>query len=241
MAIIYEPRGKAGEYAPLAVNLYSGCAHGCVYCYVPPVLRIDRDRFSGDVRPKADVLARLAREARTMAGDPREILLSFTSDPYQPCERELGLTREALSLMSANRLKPTVLTKGGELARRDFDILAATPGALFAATLTTDDAGESLEWEPGAAPPDERVENLRLAHEAGIGTWVSFEPVFNPAAVYRLLERTAPFVDLFKIGKLNYHPAAGSIEWPAFRENCLSILDRLGKPHLIKKDLLAAR
>ena len=45
MSIIYEPRGKAREYAELAVNLYKGCAHACIYCYAPAATFCDRGKF----------------------------------------------------------------------------------------------------------------------------------------------------------------------------------------------------
>lgn len=46
MNVIYEPKGKAGEYSPLAVNLYRGCDHGCTYCYAPAATRTARETFS---------------------------------------------------------------------------------------------------------------------------------------------------------------------------------------------------
>ena len=54
MSIIYEPRGKAREYAELAVNLYKGCSHACVYCYAPAATFCDREKFSSPdyIRPR---------------------------------------------------------------------------------------------------------------------------------------------------------------------------------------------
>src|SRR6185369_13206233 len=51
--IIYAPAGQAGEYAPLATNPYKGCGHGCAYCYVPLILRMDRREFDAgaNLRP----------------------------------------------------------------------------------------------------------------------------------------------------------------------------------------------
>lgn len=244
MPAIYEPRGKAREYSPLACNLYKGCSHACVYCFAPSATFVDRDKFSSPeyIQARPGILAALFNEAPKMAGDPREILLSFTSDPYQPCEKTKKLTRMALKTLLENRLTVTILTKGGSWGIiRDMDLLRTNPRNAWSVTLTHDNPAISLEWEPGAALPEDRIESLRIAHDNGIKTWVSFEPVFDPEAVYRLLEATAPFVDFFKVGKLNYHPLAKEIDWPGFRDRIITQLKKLGKPYLIKKDLLAAK
>lgn len=100
MRIIYEPRGRALEYAPLAVSLYHGCSHGCRYCYVPAALRTTTEKFL-QPGPRKNALALLERDAEELAraGDTREILMSFTCDPYQHLEQELGLTREAIRIL----------------------------------------------------------------------------------------------------------------------------------------------
>jgi hypothetical protein len=79
------------------------------------------------------------------------------------------------------------------------------------------------------------------AHAAGIKTWVSFEPVIDPDAVYRLLDQTHEFTDFYKVGRLNYHDHARTINWVEFREQIEARLRKLGKPYLLKKDLLAAK
>jgi hypothetical protein len=95
------------------------------------------------------------------------------------------------------------------------------PINAWSATLTHDDPAVSLEWEPGAALPAERIEALRIAHTAGIKTWVSFEPVIDPESVCRLLDLPHGFVDFYKVGKLNYHPRAkGNV---LTLRNCLTV------------------
>ncbi len=243
MPAIYEPRGKAREYSPLACNLYKGCSHACVYCFAPSATFTDREKFSSPdyIQPRPGILQALEQDARKLAGDPREILLSFTSDPYQPCEKTLKLTRLALKELMAHNLTVTMLTKGGSWGIiRDMDLLKMNPRNAWSVTLTHDDPTVSLEWEPGAALPEDRIESLRIAHAAGIKTWVSCEPVFDPEAVYRLLDATHEFVDFYKVGKLNYHPQAKEINWPDFKERVETQLIRLGKPYLLKKDLIEA-
>jgi DNA repair photolyase len=242
-AVIYEPRGKAGEYAPLALNLYRGCLHGCIYCYGPKTTFTPREKFHHPayIGPRPRILEDLEIQAKAMAGDTREILLSFTSDPYQPLEREVQITRRALEILMADNLTVTILTKGGTWGlERDGDLLRRNPKNAWAVTLTHDDKWVSRRWEPNASDPQDRINSLIMAKTLGLKAWVSFEPVIDPEAVYRLLEATHEFVDFFKVGKLNYHPLAKEIDWRRFKGEIQERLTRLGKPYYLKKDLIKA-
>jgi len=121
-------------------------------------------------------------------------------------------------------------------ATRDFDLMA-TGSCDFGVTLTFMDESRSAEWEPSAATPNERIKSLKLAKQAGIKTWVSLEPVIDPAQVYAIVEATHKFVDLYKVGKLNYHPRSKEINWHDFRVNVESLLTSLNKDFYIKDDL----
>jgi DNA repair photolyase len=241
--IIYAPKGKALEYSPLAANLYKGCSHGCEYCFAPKATFTDRQVFSSDeyIRPRPDVMEQFTRDAFKLSGSKKPVLLSFTTDPYQPAEEKYKLTRQALNILWLEDIPATVLTKGGTRACKDFDILARKKENAFSVTLTTDDPGESIKWEPGAALPADRIEALKIAHSQGIKTWVSFEPVFNTDAVIRLIGETHTFVDLYKIGKLNYHPVEKTIDWSNFLSRTETELDRYHKNRYIKIDLEAYR
>jgi len=84
LPIIYQPAGAANEYGELAANLYSGCHHGCVYCYVPAVLRMPKTAFHSNIGTKQNALERLEKSCAKYAGMDRTVFLSFTTDPYQP-------------------------------------------------------------------------------------------------------------------------------------------------------------
>ncbi len=238
MRVVYEPKGRAGEYAPLACNLYSGCAHGCRYCYAPLVLRRDRAGFHARVAPRPGVLEALKKDARKLAGDERPVLLCFTADPYQPMDGDLQTTREAIKILNDHDLGVHILTKGGRRAERDFDLLAGHPRNAFGVTLTFTTLDSSEFWEPRAARPQERIAALREARRRGVKTWVSLEPVIDPAAALRLIEMTHEFVDHFKVGKLNYRPEAPLIDWARFRVEAESLLKSLGKSYYLKRDLI---
>jgi len=232
--IIYEPKGRAREYMPLACNLYNGCAHGCVYCYAPDITRKERPDFYSNISERVSILSKLKREAEAMGktGDDTQVLFCFTSDPYQPGAR---ITRQAIEILKANGVNFCVLTKGGSRALADIDLYGK--GDSFASTLTCYDDKSSLEWEPGAALPQDRFETLRKFHEAGINTWVSLEPVLDPEWVYEIIRRTHTFIDEYKVGVLNYHPRASEINWPKFGKRVVNLLESLGKDYYIKHDL----
>ena len=236
MAIIYEPKGRAREYAPLAANLYSGCSHGCLYCYAPDAIRMKREVFHASPKPRQDIIAKLEADARKLKGeDLPPILLCFTCDPYQPAEEEHHITRQAIEVLHRYGHKVQVLTKGGLRSTRDFDLLG--PGDAYAATLTFLDAGLSRLWEPHASSPTERLRALSEAHDRGITTWASLEPVIDPEQSLRIIEEAAPYVDLFKVGKLNNHPLAAEIDWRDFGTRAVRLLEDLGKDYYIKADL----
>ena len=237
MGIIYEPKGRAGEYSPLAANLYKGCGHGCTYCYAPSILRIDRETFQ-NAQPRNNILRELERDAKKLKGDNRPILLCFTCDPYQLIDIEYKHTRRAIEILHRYNLKVTILTKGGKRSERDFGLLSAHPElSTYAVTLVFTDETERRQYEPYAAPTQERIESLKKAHELGISTWVSLEPVFHTEDAYVIIEQTHKFIDMFKIGKLNYLEEANKVDWHEFGTEVVRLLQSLGKHYYIKKDL----
>jgi DNA repair photolyase len=126
MRAIYKPSGRAAEYAPLALNLYTGCGHACAYCWAPQVLRLEPAEFFQNPQPRPGILTSLAQSARRIKNAPQPVLLCFSCDPYQPCEEQHRLTRSALEIMLAQGLTVSILSKGGLRAARDLDFLAAS-------------------------------------------------------------------------------------------------------------------
>lgn len=237
MSIIYEPTGKALEYSPLAINLYNGCSHGCKYCYVPSIRRKTLKEWSASPTPRVDILRQLDKEAAKMAGDKREIMFSFMSDPYHSKE-SAALTREALLICEKHNLNCHVLTKGGMLAANDFDILQRNKWK-FGSTIIFKSEILREDWEPNAATIADRFKAVRLAHEMGIFTWVSMEPVVNAAAALAVIRELRDTVDFWKVGKLNHHKIDYVIDWAKFLVDAEREL--IGKKFYIKKDLEAYR
>jgi DNA repair photolyase len=238
MNTIYTPKGKAAGYAPLALNIYSGCSHGCTYCYMRPM----HERFHGPGSfdtpvYRAGLLEELSRnfdtDTQSLYRDKylgETIHLCFSCDPY-PAGIDTAPTREAIKLLKAAGAHVQILTKGGARAERDFDLLDGED--WFGVTITRMEI-EGLE--PNAAPYAERITSLYNAHKAGIKTWVSFEPVYNPWLVYETLKE-CDYIDLYRIGKLNYHDSP--IDWGEFGRRCEEVAKQYGRNIRIKDELRA--
>jgi hypothetical protein len=235
-SIIYAPAGQAGEYAPLACNPYSGCGHKCAYCYVPNVLKITRESFDAGAYPRDNFIDKLKKDARKyqQAGITEQVMLSFTTDPYHPTDNTL--TRKVLEVLIDNGLAFCTLTKGGSRAMRDLDLFRPDRDA-FASTLTSLDPQFSQKWERGAALPDDRIATLRKFHDAGIFTWVSLEPTLDIEASMQIVRKTHTFVDLYKIGRVNYLPMTCTTDWEDYTHRMVDVCQSLGVKHYIKHDL----
>jgi DNA repair photolyase len=233
MQAIYTPTGKALEYCERAVNLYRGCEHRCRYCYAPNALHMPREEFARP-QPRPGILDAVRKDAPKHTG--REVLMCFTCDPYQPSAN--GTTREAILALQAAGCRVTILTKGGERSAPDLEILR--PGLdKYGATLTFADPAQSLEWEPGAAPPEERIAVLRRAKARGISTWASLEPVIDPEQSLALIERTAGIVDKYKLGKWNHDARAKAIDWRDYAAKAVALIKKIGADYMVKVDLAA--
>lgn len=235
-SIIYAPRGQAGEYAELATNPYRGCGHGCAYCYVPAVLRMTRAEFDAGASPRPGFIAALRRDAQryAKAGRGGQVMLSFTTDPYHPGDS--ALTRQTIEVLQAHGFGVCTLTKGGSRALRDLPLFRRERDA-FASTLTSLDDAFGRKWERHAAPPSDRLAALRAFHGAGIFTWVSLEPTLDCAASIRIVEQTHEFVDLYKVGRVNYLPMTRTTDWRDYTLRMIDTLQAVGARHYIKHDL----
>jgi DNA repair photolyase len=238
-SVIYEPSGRAREYAGLACNVYAGCDHGCTYCYAPNAMHTSRPDFARS-HVRDGFIERLTHDAAALerGGRTGQVLLSFATDPYQHLDVSQGMTRAAITILKAHWLNVCVLTKGGRRALRDLDLF--TPSDAMAATMTFLDDVRSREWEPRAAPPMERMATLHAFHDAGIPTWVSLEPVLDPEAALAIIRETHAFVDMYKVGKLNYHPLAKSIGWAEFAIRVIWELEQHGYRRVLDPDLAIA-
>ncbi len=238
LQVIYEPRGRAAEYADLAVNLYDGCPHACEYCYVPGVLRRHRLDFHEAAIPRRDVLWKLEQDCRILGNgcDRREILLCFTCDPY-PFGHPTETTRQALEFIGRAGLRATVLTKNGRGAVRDFDLLQKY-GFRFGTSLSFLSDEMAFLVEKGSPLPSDRLTALQFARDRGIETWISVEPVIYPKESIKVFNSLRGQGHEWKVGKWNHDPRANNIDWKAFLSDARLALE--GERVTFKHDLLKA-
>ncbi len=236
MKTIYQPSGEARQYANLGLNLYRGCKHKCWFCYVPRVLRMDKAAFHEFAEPRKGVIPALSVRAPHFGGTNERVLMSFTSDAYQPVEEKYEVTRSAIKILKCHGIPFTVLTKAGQLACRDFDLY--TKGDTFGVTLTSLERKDADRDEPGASSPSGRQAALIVARAKGIGTWVSLEPVIDPEKSLRIIRETCEYVDHYKIGKLNYAPTGVSADqWRSFTRRAVRLITDAGRTYWLKENL----
>lgn len=159
------------------LNPYVGCQFGCSYCYAkffhPDEERVARWGQWVDV--KENVLTLLMRR-RDLAG--KKILIGSATDPYQPIEAKLGLTRSIVSFLATLRPLPKVciLTRS-PLAARDIDIFQRIPELRLSLSITTDDDEVRKAFEPGCPSIERRFATLKALVDGGIEAGASLAPL----------------------------------------------------------------
>ena len=240
MNVVYEPKGRAREYSELACNLYRGCTHGCLYCYAPACMHTTAEKWHATAEPRPDILKSLGKDAEKLRGDSRRILFCFSSDPYQPLERFERLTHRALRIISKHGLHSQVLTKGcADLIQEDLGLMKDARTQLGVTLCFTDDTLRK-SWEPHASKVEERFAVLKAAHKAGIFTWVSLEPVIDPAQALEVIRIADPYVNFWKVGKLNHmKECERAVNWGKFLSDVEFLFSKLNAKYYIKNDLRA--
>ena len=236
MKPIYKPKGAAAEYGELAINIYTGCPHRCYYCFAPNVLRREREKFHSCVQPREGIVDAVKAQIERENITGQLVHLCFTCDPY-PMGHDSAATREIIRLLKDSGNHVQILTKNGADAARDFDLLDKHDwfGITYAGYDGFDHVREYIpKEEPNAGSPHDRLLALAVAHQRGINTWISAEPVLKPSEVIDLME-CADYVDLWKIGKLNYHPS--DVDWKKFGEVAEATLQAKRKNYYIKESL----
>jgi DNA repair photolyase len=167
----------------VSVNPYRGCEHGCTYCYARPThewlgFSAGLD-FETQILVKEDAPRLLSEALASPKWQPQVIALSGVTDPYQPAERHLQLTRRCLEVLAAYRNPVAIVTKSA-LVTRDCDLLnqlAEVNAVAVFLSITTFDAQLARLMEPRASSPARRLEAICTLAHAGIPMGVMVAPI----------------------------------------------------------------
>jgi DNA repair photolyase len=166
-----------------SINPYRGCSHGCSYCYARPTheylgLSAGLD-FESKILVKEDAPELLRKELSSRRWKPEVLSMSGVTDPYQPVEKKLRITRRCLEVLAEFRNPVVVVTKN-YLVTRDIDLLsnlARHAAAAVAISLTTLDDDLRRVMEPRTSRPARRLAAIEKLAEAGIPVGVMTAPV----------------------------------------------------------------
>ena len=166
-----------------SINPYRGCEHGCIYCFARPTheylgFSAGLD-FETKILVKEDAPTLLREELNSKRWEPELLVMSGVTDPYQPIERKLGITRGLLEVLAEFRNPVGIITKN-HLVTRDIDVLSEL--ARFncirvMVSVTTLDNGLHHIMEPRTSTPELRLDAIRKLAEAGVPVGVMAAPV----------------------------------------------------------------
>jgi DNA repair photolyase len=183
-----------------SINPYQGCEHGCVYCYARPShgylgLSAGLD-FETKIYVKREAATLLRRELARPGYRPRPISLGANTDPYQPIERRLLITRQVLEVLRETCHPVGIVTKSAAVLR-DIDLLAPMSALGLArvfVSVTTLDPVLARKLEPRAAAPWRRLDAVRQLRAGGVTVGVMVAPIIpalNDSEIEPILEAAA--------------------------------------------------
>jgi DNA repair photolyase len=166
-----------------SINPYRGCEHGCIYCYARPTheylgFSAGLD-FEVKILVKEDAPELLRHELSSPRWKPQVLAISGVTDPYQPIERRLHLTRRCLQVLAEFRNPVVIITKN-HLVTRDLDLLkelARHEAVRVLLSITTLDGSLGRVMEPRASHPARRLAAIDALSQAGVPTGVLAAPV----------------------------------------------------------------
>jgi DNA repair photolyase len=173
-------------------NPYVGCTFGCTYCYAAflPQNRRPVGDWGKWFVAKKNAVDLAEKQARKVAG--QAVYMSSVTDPYQPVERSLFLTRGILEALQRHQPRLTVQTRG-PLVVRDIDILRELRSLRVNISIPTDSERIRQQFEPKSPPLEKRWEALRELRHAGVDVGLCVTPTLPLESIDRFARRIAEF------------------------------------------------
>lgn len=167
----------------VSLNPYRGCEHGCVYCYARPTheflgMSAGLD-FESKIVVKYDAPKLLRKTLANKKWKPQALVMSGVTDPYQPIEKKLRITRQCVEILSETRHPLVIITKN-YLVTRDIDQLqklAEVNAARVVVSLTSLKKSITATMEPRTSRPEKRLQAIEELSKAGIPVHVNLAPL----------------------------------------------------------------
>lgn len=210
--IIYQPKGKAQEYAKWAANTHVGCTGLCTYCYnrtgiTAKVLGGDKPTLKKSLKneDEAKQIFMLEADRNHLALMEHGLFFNFVSDPFLP--ETIGLNTFAMRYCIIKGIPVKALTKQTwwvedflkEMEQNEtiwnLEYHEVQKLIAFGFTLTGHD-----ELEPGCATNEDRISAMKVLSAEGFRTWASIEPIIDLDASWRMIEAVCNHCDLMKVG-----------------------------------------
>jgi len=239
-ALTHQKGGFLASGFTHTLNPYKGCGFGrtgCPFCYVreSPAGRFGPALWGEWVVPKTNIAELLAQELRTSKARQYRIFMSSATDPYQPIEARVGLSRKCLEVFQAFPVAWLAVQTRSLLVRRDFDLLAQVPCVSLNVSIETDLLDVHQRFSPSSAQPERRLQLVREALSHGIATQITVAPILphSPAFTEKLAGAVGAYgrviVDTFFDGdgsrglrsaKLGMSAALAEAGFPGWFERC---------------------
>lgn len=176
-SILTEAKGFMASY-DYTLNPYSGCSFGCTYCYAAFFSRTEEQRKNWGywVNVKENALQLLVKFRKKSLRD-KTIYMSSVTDPYQPIERELNLTRSLLKELLDFHQPRLVIQTRSPIATRDIDLFQQFKAIQVNMTITTDSETVRKVFEPLCPSNSSRLKAIKEINDAGVNTCITMTPL----------------------------------------------------------------
>ena len=223
-AILARPTGRLADL-DFVINPYQGCTFACTYCYAAFFVPEEeqRERWGQWVRVKTNAIAKLRNSRQNLHG--KTVLMSSATDPYQPIEARLELTRSLLPILAARGANLAVLSRS-PLVTRDIDLFKTFERINITISITTDSDEVRKRFEPQCAGIDRRFEALQQLSEAGFRTRINVAPLLPLKDARSFAERILE-TGVSRVHINTFHEASGPFA-SGTRQPALAIAREMG-------------
>ena len=187
------------------INPYTGCGHGCVYCYADFMGRFTkhREKWGKFVDVKVNAPEKLVEELNKINLSGKRVLIGSVTDPYQIVEKKYKITRKILRVLKYLDTSIDILTKSN-LVLRDIALLKKIKNVSVGISMSVLDSRTARLIEPFSPSPRRRITALKKLHKSGIRTYLFHSPILPYLSeTDKIIETAKDFVDFFMFENLN--------------------------------------